>query len=303
MKSRFFFPAVIFTSVVLFICCNKDNTEKHSTEQLKQELTILNGSISESIGITFDNTKGFWSAVGKVCAVAGADMTGAYAGAQVGGEIGAYVGAVAGNPPAGAAIGATAGAVICGVGASYSAGQALKNSKNLDNPYPNGYNSSLSSPYANNNNIGFLHNKYLDLIFTMNNEVTPTDVYQHLFENLCEYSLFDGLFQKIGPETQIHQDVSKISTTYISLDYNIDYLISEYGKILDFPESITNIWLYFFNAFSSVETIEDAYMVVDTYIEWLDNNGKEYVSPEEYIAFQYAFNTALHSINYWSFLN
>ncbi len=61
--------------------------------------------------------------------------------------------------------------------------------------------------------------------------------------------------------------------------------------------------IYFFNAFSSVETIEDAYMVVDTYIEWLDNNGKEYVSPEEYIAFQYAFNTALHSINYWSFLN
>lgn len=240
--------------------------------------------------------------MGKVCAVAGADLTGAYAGAQVGGRIGAVVGAAAGNPAAGALIGGTAGAVVCGAGASYSAGQALKNNKDLENPYSDGYINTLSSPHANNNNIGYMHNKYLDLLFKTNNTVTSNDAYLNLFENLCDYTLFDRLFQEVGPVSQIYQDICKISTTYIMSDYDIDYLISEYSDILDFTEPVSIIWNYFFEVFSSVETIENAYLVVESYIDWMENVGSAYLTSDECTAFQYAFNTALHSINYWSFL-
>lgn len=156
--------AAVFTSAIL-MSCEKDDTRDYSSTHLKQDLSILNNNLYESAGISFVYIKGFWSSVGKVCAVAGADLTGAYAGAQVGGRIGAVVGVAAGNPAAGALIGGTAGAVVCGAGASYSAGQALKNNKNLEDPYPNGYINTLSSPYANNNNIGIMHNKYLDILF------------------------------------------------------------------------------------------------------------------------------------------
>ena len=79
-------------------------------------------------------------------------------------------------------------------------------------------------------------------------------------------------------------------------------MISQYKKLLNFPETVTNIWTSFFELFSSVETIEDANYVIERYIDWLEASGKYYVLDEEFTAFQYAFNTALHSINYWSFL-
>jgi len=75
----------MFASIMITGCEKEINNQS-----LENELKGINAKI-KSDSIKESQNGGFWSKVGKVCAVAGADIVGAVEGAKIGGKTGAIV--------------------------------------------------------------------------------------------------------------------------------------------------------------------------------------------------------------------
>ena len=112
---------IVALTLIAFSCTRKSDEAKHlENSGLLTELDHFNNELSASIDDP--STRGFWSTVGRICAIVGADAIGAVEGGRIGGKIGAGIGAIAGgNVVGGAVIGGAIGGVICGAGASYAA--------------------------------------------------------------------------------------------------------------------------------------------------------------------------------------
>lgn len=126
MKKLFY--VLIVTMFAAVISCSRESSvvpesDPFQESQLLSELSEYN----ETIVAMHPNTRGYpgWA---KFCAVAGADITGAYGGAKAGGWIGGKVGAVVGHPIEGAIVGGIVGGFVCGVGGSALAEKKINDS-------------------------------------------------------------------------------------------------------------------------------------------------------------------------------
>lgn len=287
---------MVFCSAILCGCEKDEQTKYKNSIELEKELSLLNSNLSANI--TAD-TKGFWSGLGKVCAVAGADIIGAYEGAQVGGKIGAAVGTLAGgHAVGGAAVGAAVGGAICGGGASYAAYRGVKSGC----PYPTGYNSAPLSKFANDNICGKYHNAYLDVLFFSFGDPDYNAMYSDMFSDVIELKSYNSIINSIGSSSTSCAEVFSIVEEYISNEYNYDILISKFKKTFGFTDNVAKYFSCFFDIYSKSAKIENAFSIIDAYIEFLSTEGKLYFNEKELQALNCAMNVALFSTDYWSFL-
>lgn len=132
------FRALFLSVVALFIAisvssCQKEenikqkdavNHEALMSSPLVRELKAFNDSLINSQIV---QTRGFWSTLGKICAIAGADATGAWECGKIGAEIGEFFG------PQGWLIATGTGALIGAIGGSFLAGRGCKSVGTVSN--------------------------------------------------------------------------------------------------------------------------------------------------------------------------
>lgn len=285
----------VITSIMLMGC----EKEKTTARILDKELSNLNENIETNISKGAQNG-GFWSKVGKVCAVAGADIVGAVEGAKIGGKTGAAIGTVAGGHTVeGALIGGAIGGAIVGGGASYGAYCGVKSGI----PYPAGYNNSRPlSQYANISECGKYHNIYLDEIISSSGNPNMSTLYQSSFSEKMSQENYDTLVSIIGPTSDISFGINKILDKYIQSGYKHSVLLNEYKEYFGFTFAEELFLTYFFEAYSLSCSIDAAFAIIDSYIKFLNYDGRSYFTDEEVDVLNCAMSVALYSTDYWSVL-
>lgn len=294
MKKIVFVSLIAFVVLSAFLSCTNELQKKNFTD----ELQFLNEEICTQID--YENQKGkskFWGKVGRVCAIVGADIIGAYEGGKIGATVGAAVGTIVGpaGTTAGTAVGATVGAAVCGGGASYAASQGCKN---FTDPYPMGYTYTLSSSYANIDSAGFFHNEYLDLLFK-NDTISSLKIYDELFSNSYDSVLFFTIYEHVGNESSKFAQVSMVIDNFVSSDYDVDALISDCSSVLCMSETAFEFWKYFFDMLSVAQNVEDAQFIIENYIKFILEN-EDIFDETEIRSLKNALIIGLCSLNYWS---
>ena len=67
-------------------------------------------------------------------------------------------------------------------------------------------------------------------------------------------------------------------------------------------EDAEEIWYSFFDIYSTVVNLTDAYFVIEKYIDFTNETSRRFLASDEIKSFNCAFSVALHSMNYWSVL-
>jgi len=281
---------VLAATIIIFVSCKKEEKVRSLTE----ELAILNKDIESQIERA-ELSKGKF---GKWLAVVGADVIAGWEGGKIGATIG---GIVTGGNPIGIVVGGAIGGAVCGGGASGLAEQAF--SKSIRDPYPNGYISTLTSRYSDFNLTGEWHNMYLDLLFKTNFNPDVNTIYNQIFSNSIDKETFDKLMEKVGPNSKTYNDILSIINDYVRSDYDINVLLDQFKRNFGMSEETEEIWYSFFNMYSSVTEIDDAYYVVERYIDFVNETSARFLKSDEIKSFNCALSVALHSTNYWSILN
>ena len=285
---------LIVIGIGVFYACKKEETVSLLTSSLTKELTSLNNEIYSQIET---QQKGKF---GDFIACAGADAIGTWEGMKIGGAVGGMFG------PGGAATGSVIGGVVCGGGASYATGKGLGCWKSIEDPYPNGYVSTLSSSYADFNTFGALHNGYLDLLFkSKNNYIEPQYIYNQVFIDIESIGVttFEQIYKELGPNSKHSIEILSLINNYISNDLDYNILISHCKEKFGMSKEAEEIWYSFFKIYFSTTRISDAYFVIENYIDFIQKSGSDYLKNDEINSFNCAFSVALHSTNYWSILN
>ncbi|MCL2683404.1 MAG: hypothetical protein FWE63_08010 [Bacteroidales bacterium] len=286
--------SLIFIGIGIFYACKKDDKAR----SLTNELIVLNNEIYSQIETQQTSKRWFWNTL----AIASADILAGKEGGKIGGAIGFMVGG-----PKGLGVGAVVGGVVCGGGASYGVGAGLGVWKSIQDPYPDGYVSTLSSRYSDFNIAGALHNEYLDLLFkgSVNGNLDRQIVYNQIFRGVesLEVKIYNQIFEELGPNSKHSKEMLTLVNNYIENKFDIDIFLHEYKEKFGMSKEAEEIWSSFFSIYSSIVKFDDAYFVIEKYIDFIQEKGKDFLTNDEITSFNCALSVALHSTNYWSILN
>ena len=287
---------ILIISAGVFYACKKDRGDSviNGDGVLKTELNTLNNEIYSQMDISTQKLD--WGRIaGQALAVAGADAIGTYEGFKIGAAIGAAFG------PQGAATGGTIGGVICGGGASYTAGVTVGVFKSMP---PESSLNELSSKYSDFNISGILHNRYLNLLVEKSTDVEPQTIYSQIFIDVpyLDIDIYNKIFEKLGHKSQHSDEMLSLINNYVRNDFNIDILLNQYKEKFGMSKEAEEVWHSFFEMYFSVTKIEEAYLVIERYIDFIQESGSKFLTSDEINSFNAAFSVALHSTNYWSIL-
>lgn len=283
---------VIFTTI--FLACQKN---EHTTpipthnKNLHKELSQLNFIITQQTnhnlvrkeGSSFwNNAKRIGNVIGKACAIAGSDITGAAAGVVATSKISTAVGIATGGT--GSAIVSGAAAVICGVGASYATGKALCN--NVINITSNDSTCFRSWDYQE---IGQKHNlclyhKNIDTnynisAFVLSSNTIPTELFYT--EEWSSFIL----------------ELQTYSTIYVEEELSISELMNLYLYNEYLSPNTYEVLLSFFNVFLYIDDLTDIDYVIESYTNFIENtNNLSYIEKQALFS---ALAVANYSPFYW----
>lgn len=226
------------------------------------------------------------------CAVASADITGAYEVGKIGAKIGSLIG------PKGAAIGAAIGGLIGGAGASYGAYEGLTKSTSVvssqtvinayiavleDNPllddyYPEEVNLELPEEKKDLQEIGVKHNLILEKL--TDQEFSSTQIEDVLTS--LELEIINSAEFEEGYYSVLDQITIDNYDTYVDNDGST-------GNI------VMNLYLDIINKYP--EQLNDVEFVSNKYIELISKSSE--LSEEEKDLLYSAISVAASSFEYW----
>lgn len=256
--------------ITILVSCRKSDLVEiipiHN-KNLHEELIQLNSRITEQTncdpvrkeGSNFwNNVKRVGNVVGKVCAIAGSDITGAAAGVVATSKISAAFGVATGGT--GAAIVSGAAAVICGTGASYATGKALCN-----NVININQNDSTWARLWDYQEIGEKHNmclyyknndtNYNISAFVLSLDSIPTELFY-----LEEWSSFI-------------LESQNFSTNYVDDELSINELMNLYLDNKYLSSNIYEVLLSFFSIYLYVDNLTEIDYIIESYVNFIENTN------------------------------
>lgn len=236
-----------------------------------EELQAFNDSYEKVIDRDdrMPNTRGFWSAVGDVLVVAGADVMGAGGGAKAVQAIAAGVGVATGGTGYAIVTGVAAG--IAGAGSSIAAGRALRaiSDQNM-RPCYSGLSIHYPSEYVDLEYAGRLHNTLISDMLSpgLRSTYSPSAVESELLSNEYFMKTSEQIAEIIS--VNIHETDGILKTLddlekqgFINKDqhmvFSFFFDIYNESKKLKHIEDIVN---YYISAIAKTEVLNDSDKVV-----------------------------------------
>ena len=289
----------ILAGTFLFVGCKKDERiENKSQTIIHQELYKLNSAISSNINIMKyrKESSGFWSkfgnTVGKVCAIAGSDITGAAAGVVATAKISAALGIATGGTGA-VAVSVSAG-VICGAGASYVTGKAVsKDAESEAKPIVQ-QDRVIGKRNWDYLNVGEMHNSTLSHFFNSYDCIDINELTTFVLS--LNNFIGDNLFYS-EEWSFFMQEAMDYANDYVENEFSINQLMDSYLQNGYLTSNIYDVLLSFFDIYLYMENLDDTEYLVDSYVEFVEET--DYLSEIEKKALLSAFAVANYSPYYW----
>ena len=285
-------PLLLISSCSHSICEDCQSSPVNDSELITQ-LQAYNDLMAEGVS----GTRGF----GRFCAIAGADLLGAYEGGKIGIRIGGAIGGVCGGHAVeGAIVGGVAGGVICGVGGSYAAycstraaltssldtqvlllmvEEGVSNISEIRNQInPNVVGSDDLILPQEPIDVGVLHNYILNDI--LNNDTNSLDA-----NSDTDISPLDSL---------IFNSSELLAATDSTISVYEREGVSIESKNL--PDLVMNLYQDIFNKCS--DSYEDVVACINSYYEMIKNSDE--LTEDEKLCIYTGLSVSLYSLNYWN---
>ena len=271
--------AVALVAGVTLFSCKKEETVK---SQLKNELVLLNKSITLTPK-PIDNSKGkLWDGIKKGLAIAGADVIGVGAGIYAGKEIVIIAGGASGGT--GAIVAGTICGVIGGAGASIAAAAPMGGNN------PNGNETINYSFTVDNSSHGYLHNKIVEQHYSINS-LPLVDILNQA--NIQDAELVVALYE--SNEFQNFMENLLIAAEEYGRDFDIKKFMKKCGYI---SENLALVYDYLFQICSEIENEADILSVVQAYESF--TTGNSLLSNDEKEILKSSLSITKYSPYYWA---
>lgn len=263
---------ILFSVTVFFSSCNEGEKELFdSNEKVSYEsLVNFNSNL---------NNKGFWDVVGQIAAVAGADILGAAGGVIAVSEVATIL-----NVATGGTVLLVGAGVVCGAGASYATGNALKSISEPINLFftpPTGYETF---------DIGYIHNRALDDVYFGN--ISKIDF---LYSNIKNREAVDFMLENSDYIYGYDSIVSK--STSFNRHGDIDVLIEDLFNDNLLSLNMKIFFNHFFNALSRSSDEDNLNSIIDFYTNHIIEEPYSELEKQALIS---SMSVTVNSFNYWS---
>lgn len=269
-KSKLILAVILIIGITAFIACEKGKNDvvesEGSPNVLLSNLNRFNNSFVPNQINQSTNSKGFWSSVGEVCKVAGADVIGAGTCVWATKELAAAAGCCTGGT--GAAVVAGVSAVVGGAGASYAAaGIKVKG----DHPV-GGSSSIVLPPYYNYlNNVGFLHNSFLNDVYFDNKPQNQWLIENYNSDSSCVLGIVENT-EWIAIKSYIYSSFEDYSIS----NYNYLAVLQDFENKDFINANIKNVLVSYMEVYLLASSFEDIDNISAFYIsEVLNSNLSE----------------------------
>ena len=251
-----------------------------------EELQAFNDSYEKVIDRDdrMPNTRGFWSAVGDVLVVAGADVMGAGGGAKAVQAIAAGVGVATGGTGYAIVTGVAAG--IAGAGSSIAAGRALRaiSDQNM-RPCYSGLSIHYPSEYVDLEYAGRLHNTLISDMLSpgLRSTYSPSAVESELLSN--EY------FMKTS------EQIAEIISVNIHETNGILKTLDDLEKQGFINKDQHMVFSFFFDIYNESKKLKHIEDIVNYYISAIAKTGVQ--NDSDKVVLISAFSVASQSPSFW----
>ncbi|MDE5812360.1 MAG: hypothetical protein K2H61_08690 [Muribaculaceae bacterium] len=291
MRSRILMMIAIL-STILISCSQYDDQQELFAQDETSEILAKAESFNDSLlSIKGTTSRGFLSKFARFCAIAGADVAGAYECGKIGGAVGTVGG------PTGTVAGAAIGGLIGGVGASYTAHRSTRNEDFIPiervvcgytavkleedvliDTYPQKIKLKLPEEAISLQEIGLKHNLIL--------------------KKLQETSdLSPDINQILTPiEKEVLSSSAFVEQYNLTLNKSSNFLEYSKAQSNDVDDRLMSMYLNLFLNFP--DKLDDVEFISNKYIEMIQNDDS-FSELEKGILYQ-AICVAAYSIEFWS---
>jgi len=280
----------------LFVACEKERVETNvnkelvSAEDVFAHLKLYNNNLVVN---NCNSNRGFFSSLGNICMIAGADIIGAGTGIWACKEILAYYSVATGG--AGGLIAGAAVGLVCGAGASYAVTRNVIDMPNLNEVDWREIPFFLDKRYDVFNQIGYGHNTYLKQV--KYGRITEVD---WIKENYREYS--DDLIMLFSTNeiVNLRSTIISLSNKYKEDNYDYSLFLQSLHDERLLSTNIHKTLALFMEGYVMSESYDDIANICDFYTKQiLDSNFSEL----EKQALVTSFSVATKSPLFWNKLN
>lgn len=260
---------------MIFTSCNKNTADTNSSPkrltkiELYADLKAFNAAHAVR-----PECSGFWSCLGKVVAVAGADITGAAAGVVGVSEAAAALGIATGGT--GGVVVLAAGGAIAGGGASYAAAKAVYAAAAPNDKKYGNINLNIPLEFSGLRDVGIKHNNAMYDVFFGGQELTDS-YYTGTLRVSSEYLpiIHSEIYQ------QRLQAASNLGRDYVFSGFDYAFLTNEAYETGLITDDMRQILYSFMQAYGTGADIES---VIDHYITAVDQSELTGVERQALIA-------------------
>jgi len=289
-KSKIIFAVMLIMGISAFVGCEKGQIEapksEENTKVLFESLKQFNLDFTPSKINSNSSPKGFWSSVGEVCKVAGADIIGAGTCVWATKELAAAAGCCTGGT--GAAVVAGASAVIGGAGASYAAsGIKLKGS----NPVGGLSNINLPVEYYYLSNVGVFHNSFINDVYYGNILETNWIRENYTSDSTCVLGFVQNT-QWIEIKSLIYSSF----VDYSANNYNYLQILNYFKDINYINSNIKNVLESYMEVYLTATSFEDIDNISNFYISEVSNSSLTEIEKEALLC---SFLVGANSPHFW----